>query len=156
PMLYSVLQNAPIPSEVSAELRSRFEVSVRRSLAQSAELARLAGLLEENRIPFVAFKGAVLSQYLYGMPGGRSSGEIDVHFKRQDVPRMRRVLVASGYHLKSTLHWSSDSATVRSREEEISFESPSEVSIDVHWRLMPRYSASVFDELTGWESLKPV
>src|SRR3989449_5356387 len=84
----------------------------------------------------------------------RTSGDIDVLAKKGDVPRMRNILVSSGYRVTTTLHWNSDSACVRAREEEISFEAPSGGSIDVHWRLMPGYSASVFDRLTGWESLR--
>src|SRR5207249_3213245 len=38
----------------------------------------------------------------------------------------------------------------------VSFESPSGVSIDVHWRLVPTYFASAFDEPDGWESLRTV
>src|SRR5206468_10826195 len=47
----------------------------------------------------------------------------------------------------STLHWNSASACLHSRESEISFVSPSGVSIDVHWRLLPSYFASAFDKL---------
>ena len=135
------------------QLHTRVQTSVRYSLVQSRELAQLAGLFEQNRISFVALKGPMLSQYLYGGLGMRASGDIDVLAKQEDVPRIRKILVSSGYRVTTTLHWNSDSACVRAREEEISFESPSGVSIDVHWRLMPRYSASVFDRLTGWESL---
>src|SRR2546425_6731951 len=84
----------------------------------------------------------------------RTSGDIDVLAKKGDVPRLRNILVSSGYRVTTTLHWNSDSACVRAREDEISFEAPSGVSIDVHWRLMPGYSASGFDRLTGWESLR--
>jgi len=156
PTLYSALQDAAVPQEFAGQLRSRFENSVRHSLALSGELARLAALFDEHRIPFVALKGPMLSHYLYGGLGSRTSGDIDVLVKREDVGRVRKILVSSAYHLKSTLHWNSDSACLRSREEEISFESPSEMSIDVHWRLMPRYSASVFDTLSGWESLRTI
>lgn len=156
PMLYSALRDTPIPPDFAEQLRSQFENSVRQSLAQSGELARLAGLFGEHRISFVALKGPMLSQYLYGALGARTSGDIDVLVKKEDVPRIRNILASSGYRLRTTLHWNSASACVRSREEEISFESPSDVSIDVHWRLMPRYSASVFDKLSGWESLRTV
>jgi hypothetical protein len=156
PLLYAALRDAQTPRAITEQLRSRFENSARQSLAQSGELARLAGILDDHRIPFVAIKGPMLSHYLYGALGARSSGDIDVLVKPEDVSRIRKVLVPAGYRLRSTLHWDSDSALLRSRDKEISFESPSGVSIDVHWRLMPRYSASVFDQLTGWESLTTV
>ncbi len=154
PMLYSALRETPIPQSFAEHLRSRFENSVRQSLAQSGELARLAELFEKHRISFVALKGPMLSQYLYGMLGTRSSGDIDVLVRPEDIPRIRNLLVSEGYCLTSTPHWDSDSACLRSRDEEIHFDSPRNVSIDLHWRLMPRYSASVFDCLTGWESLR--
>src|SRR5437867_5099135 len=156
PMLFAGLRDTPIPEKITGELRTRVQTSVRYSLAQSRELAQLAGLFEEHRISFVALKGPMLSQYLYGALGMRTSGDIDVLAKKGDVPRMRNILVSSGYRVTTTLHWNSDSACVRAREKEISFEAPSGVSIDVHWRLMPGYSASVFDRLTGWESLRTV
>src|SRR5262249_28398822 len=154
PMLYAGLQDAPVPEKVMDQLRTRVQTSARYSLAQSRELAQLAGLFEENRISFVALKGSMLSQYLYGALAMRASGDIDVLAKEDDVARIHNILVSSGYRVTTRLHWNSDSACVRAREKEISFESPFGVSIDVHWRLMPRYSASVFDRLTGWESLR--
>ena len=156
PMLYSALRDVPAPQEFAQQLRSSYETSALKSLTQSGELTRLAEKFEEHRIAFVALKGPLLSQYLYGALGARTSGDIDVLVKMEDVPRIRNILVSSGYRLSSALHWNSDSACVRSREAEISFQSAAEVSIDVHWRLMPHYSASVFDHLSGWESLRPV
>src|SRR5262249_17631482 len=156
PILYTALRDQPLPPPFGGQLRSRFENSVRQSLAQTAELARLAALFDEHRIPLVALKGPMLSQYLYGELGTRSSGDIDVLVKPEDVPQIRNILAPAGYRLHTTLHWHSDSACMRSREQEISFESPSGVSIDVHWRLMPRYFPSVFDRMTGWESLRTV
>src|SRR5262249_48194073 len=81
PMLYSALEQTQIPPGFTAQLRSRYENSVRQSLAQSAELARVAQLFREHAIPFVALKGAMLSQYLYGGLGGRTSGDIDILVK---------------------------------------------------------------------------
>jgi hypothetical protein len=138
------------------ELRNRFEGYVLRSLAQSAEIVRLAQIFDQNGIAFIALKGPMLSQYLYGSVGIRASGDIDVLVESKDMPRIRRVLVSSGYRMITSLHWDSDSACLRSREDETILGSPSAVNVDVHWRLIPRYSASVFDNLTGWESLRSV
>src|SRR6266404_1792592 len=100
PMLYSALEGKMAGgglAEFTDRLRARYENSVRCSLAQSAELSRLSGLFEERRIPFVALKGPMLSQYLYGALGARMSGDIDVLVKRQDVPRVRKTLAGARY-----------------------------------------------------------
>jgi hypothetical protein len=149
PILYLTLRD-PL-------LKPALEDSARISLAQSGELVRVASLLQGNSIPFAALKGPMLSQFLYSSLGTRSSGDIDILVRPGDVSRIRSLFIAEGYRLHTALHWPlSESAVIRSRDEEISFESASGVTVDVHWRLMPRYSASVFDRLTGWESLTTI
>jgi len=143
-----------MPDAIAAELRSGYESSVQRSLAQSGELARLSGLLEKHGIPVITVKGPLLSRYLYNNLSARSSGDIDLLARPEDVLRIRDVLVPRQYRVANTLHWNSDSAYLRSRENEISFASPSGVSIDVHWRLLPRYFASPFDDLDVWKSVR--
>jgi len=77
PMLSAALRDQSIPEAVQQTLRCALEESVRRSLAQTGELARVAGLFEERGIPMVALKGPLLSHYLYGDLGARTSGDID-------------------------------------------------------------------------------
>jgi len=154
PMLYAALREVPLPDDIAAELRARFQNSVQWSLTQSAELARLTALLEENDITSISLKGPLLSRYLYGELGARSSGDIDLLVKPGDLLLIRDLLLSRGYRVANTLHWNSDSAYLRSRENEISFGSPSGVSIDVHWRILPRYFASPFDELDVWREPK--
>ena len=156
PMLYNAFRETPIPDAVAEQLRSAFETSVRWSLAQSGELTGLVGLFEEKGIPVVALKGPLLSRYLYGDLSVRSSGDIDVLVKQDDVRRSRDALVSSGCRAANRLHWNSDSACLRLRGQEMAFDSPSGVSIDVHWRLVPPHFPSAFDELDGWESLATV
>src|SRR5437016_11220638 len=105
PMLYMVLRDASIPDVAAEKLHSGFESSAVWSLAQSGELARLAGLFEEQGIPVVALKGPLLSHYLYEDLGARTSGDIDVLVKGEDVLRSRDALVSSGYRVANTLHW---------------------------------------------------
>ena len=102
PMLYTALREVSIPHAVAEELRFGFESSAAWSLAQSGELARLVGLFEERAIPVVALKGPMLSCHLYGDLGARTSGDIDVLVKREDVLRSRDALVSSGYRVANT------------------------------------------------------
>src|SRR5207237_10396108 len=98
------------------DLRCALDETARRSRAQSAELARMARLFEERGFPMVALKGPLLSHYLYGDLGARTSGDIDLLAKRKDVARIRDVLMSQGYRLTTTLHWNSASACLRARE----------------------------------------
>ena len=154
PMLYTALRDESIPAQAAEELNAKYEQSVQRSLAQIGELARLAGLFERSGIPVVALKGPMLSQYLYGDFALRASGDIDVLVKAEDVLRVREILISNGYRGTNALPSNSRSACLRLRGKEMAFESPSGVSVDVHWRLVPPHFASVFDKLDPWESLR--
>ncbi len=156
PMVYKALRDLPIPDAAAKRLRSTYEVSVASSLAQSGELARVASLLQQQSVPVVAIKGPLLSQYLYGDLGSRTSGDIDLLAKREHIVQVRRILVSNGYRVKTTEHWDSTSACLRSRENEMSFICPSGVSVDVHWRLIPRYFSSPVDAFDAWANLAPV
>ena len=112
PMLYAALREVPLPDDIAAELRARFQSSVQWSLAQSAELARLTALLEESEITSIALKGPLLSRYLYGELGARSSGDIDLLVKPGDLLRIRDLLLSRGFRVANTLHlgWICDMA----------------------------------------------
>src|SRR5262245_14395594 len=75
PMLYTALRGEKIPDDIASSLRADFESCVQASLAQSAELARLAGIFEEDNIPVIFIKGPLLSRHLYENLGSRSSGD---------------------------------------------------------------------------------
>ena len=154
PMLHAALQNVAVPDMAAAQLHSTFENSVRWSLAEAGELARLAELFDRFGIPMVALKGPMLSQYLYGDPASRASVDVDVLVKSEDVVRARDTLLANGYHGTNALPWNSRSACLRLRGDEMSFVSPIGVSVDVHWRLVPPHFASVFDKTDPWQSLR--
>ena len=125
--------------------------TVRASLEQSAELAKVAGWLEAEGIAAISLKGPLLSRYLYGDLAMRSSGDIDLLVHREDVLRVRDVLKGHGFRIANTLHWNCDSACLRSRECELSFVSVTgPVSVDIHWRVLPGYFPSPFDHLDIW------
>jgi hypothetical protein len=156
PMLCKALADAELPNIAAANLRSLREASVAASLAQSGELVRLAGLFAEHEIPVVALKGPLLSRYLYNDLGLRVSGDIDLLTRREHVVQIRGILLERGYRVKTTPHWKSSNACLRSRDNEMSFESPAGVSIDIHWRLIPPFFAGPCDRLDPWNNTQTV
>src|SRR5262245_51121271 len=105
PILDIALRDLSLPDNVAKELHTAVKRSAGWSLAQSAELVRLADLLDRNGIPFVAVKGPLLNAYLYGDLSVRSSGDIDLFVKRETVPQIQDILASSRYRMTSTLHW---------------------------------------------------
>lgn len=87
------------------------------------ELAALTALLEEHGITHLPLKGAILRP-LYPQPWMRNSCDIDVLLKEEDIARTRAILTEAGYRpYGNTGH-------------DVSFDSPLDVHIELHFRLM--------------------
>ncbi len=70
------------------------------SLVLIQELRRLAGVLEEERLPALAVKGAVLAESVYGGVAVRPFVDIDLVIRREDFVRLERLLERDGYGSK--------------------------------------------------------
>ncbi len=82
---------------VPRPLRMKAMAIEARGARMVAELARIADAFEEARIPMLTFKGAVLSQQLYGDPGARSFSDLDVFVDPGDARLGEEVLERLGY-----------------------------------------------------------
>ncbi|HSU13331.1 nucleotidyltransferase family protein [Longimicrobium sp.] len=97
PLLHRHLADAPLPAEVSAELRARNRDEVHRALRLAAELRRLLAALGAAGIEVLAYKGPALAVQAYGDLSLRSFVDLDLLVRPGDVPRALGVLDAQGY-----------------------------------------------------------
>ncbi len=68
----------------------------RLKIVESA-LKRIKSRFDDDNIPFLVIKGAPLSHALFGSPAARSTADIDIWLRREDLPRARRRLFEMGY-----------------------------------------------------------
>lgn len=149
PFLYRASRNA--------ELRESIQGMARFNLILSAELVKLLEAFEEQQITVIPLKGPALNAALYGEHALRTSADLDLLVRPSDLLRTKSVLGKMGYRMESVIHWPVDSACFRSRESELSFSDPTDrVSADVHWRLLPEYFPTPFDEGEVWTNLRSV
>ncbi|HKM99172.1 MAG TPA: nucleotidyltransferase family protein [Candidatus Binataceae bacterium] len=154
PMVYRTLQESTTTHELAGIFRPAFEEDLHSSLALGGELCAIADLFATHSLEFVPLKGSLLSRRLYGDLAVRVSGDIDVLIQPHDVLAVRDLLLAQGYRIASPLHWSCDSACLRSREcELLMVHRTRPLTVDLHWRIVPWYFASAFDSASVWKSL---
>ena len=99
-------------------------VATFRYMQSAYELDAIANTFENAEICFMPLKGSVLNKY-YKEPWLRTSCDIDILVKKQDLERATSVLVSElGYELKpsSTMH-------------DVSIMSPSGVHLELHFEL---------------------
>lgn len=86
-----------VPVEAKEQLKKWRTQQAVRALGQVAELARVGRLFAAAGVPLIPLKGVALSQELYGDPCIRSSCDLDILVKPEDVEKAEELLVQAGY-----------------------------------------------------------
>lgn len=101
PLLHAALAKLPIraaiPAEVIEALRAAYQRTARANLASYAELGRLLGDFERERIPAILLKGGALAAALYPAIGLRPMRDLDLLVPVPDLPQASAALQARGY-----------------------------------------------------------
>jgi hypothetical protein len=152
---YESLGWVGVPAEVRAECAIFQRIHVVRMLSLSQELRRIDALFAANDMPFVAFKGAALSGFLYGDLSQREYGDLDILVPKEHVAASERLLGALGYtgpfadtefrHV--FLAFQQQYAFVR---EDI------HMSVDLHWHFNGIHSPFPLQPEEAWSELASV
>ncbi len=86
-----------VPEDARADLEHFRQHHLLKSLTLAGELHRLATLLSDRSIPFVAFKGPTLAIALYGGLAGREYNDVDVIVPQQRIDDAEDVIGSMGY-----------------------------------------------------------
>ena len=86
-----------IPDSGRADLERFRQHHLLKTLTLAGELHRLASLLSDRSIPFVAFKGPTLALALYGGLAGREYNDVDVIVPQRRIDDAEDVIGSMGY-----------------------------------------------------------
>jgi hypothetical protein len=86
-----------VPVSAAAELKDLAGAVSRRALLSAAELVRICDAFETDGIAVVPLKGVILSSQLFGDPGARYAGDLDVMIRPADLERTDALLSELGY-----------------------------------------------------------
>ena len=116
-------QNA-LGVEKQAELGRHILLAAYRQEQQSAVLEKLCRILESAEIAFLPLKGAVLREY-YPEGWMRTSCDLDILVREQDVERAAAVLVGEGGYARG-----------KKGSHDISLFAPNKTHVELHHKLM--------------------
>lgn len=141
-----------LPAVAAGALREGGLLAVRRTLGIAGELSRLAALFEARGIRVMGLKGSLVSQQLYGEPGVRHAGDIDLLVAPGDIAAADSLLRESNYRRSypdfepTAFQWR---RFLQIEHELCHFHQESGVIVELQWRLegLPDIA---FDEL--WHS----
>ena len=158
PLLYvhlNVVAPARVPQLVMRRLSDINHQNTQASLFLTGELLKILECLEANSIDAVPFKGPTLALRAYGDIGLRQFADLDVLVHKQDVPRVKELLISRGFTAKPELTSAQQAALIRF-DCAYNFDNGQEVVFDVHWRFVERHSSLAFDPNPFWKRLEPV
>ena len=117
---------------VQARLEERYASGLRHHLRVVADLAVVAEVLDRADLPWIAFKGPVLSELAYRRPDLRAYNDVDVLVRRADFQSAVQALEGVGARLVDT-NW----VLLRRMEPgQLHLVLPFGTLLDIHWHVV--------------------
>ena len=111
--------------EISEKFNKEIDIAMYRYLQISAAFSEIKNVLEDEKIPYIPLKGAVLRNY-YPQPFLRTSSDIDILIKKDDIKKAENVFTKK-YKYK---------VVIIGNSHDVSFMTPGGVHLELHFRLI--------------------
>jgi hypothetical protein len=156
------------PAAAVAELRAMQAANAGRALFLIGQLGQLVDALNAQGIEAISFKGPTLSMDVYGNPGMRAAGDLDVLVRRADMPRARELLIAAGYSLAyptstprevrylKQLDGEALREYIASHSEHHLLRNSGQVNVDLHWDIALRQLGLRVDLERLWKNVRRI
>jgi len=158
PLLYvhlSAVAPGTIPQRVMSRLGDTNHQNTQSSFFLTGELLKILECFEANNIDVVPFKGPTLALSAYVDVGLRQFADLDVLVHKQDVPRVKELLISRGFKPTPALNSAQQAALLRF-DCAYNFDNEQGVVLDVHWRFVEQHSLLAFDPSPFWNRLAPL
>jgi len=140
-----------VPEDLLAELNARYRAGATRNLSLTGELISLSQAFTAAGVPILPHKGPLLALAAYRDLAMRQFADLDILIHPLDLRRAIAILAEMGYHPAEDLAWLPPSALLRWAGE-MSYTSPHDVSVDLHWRLTPSHYPLQLDPEILWRN----
>jgi len=144
-----------VPQPVFSELRSAYHEYTRSNLFLTGELIKVLESFEANGIQAIPFKGPTLALRAYGEVGLRQFADLDVLVRKQDVPRVRELLIGRGFKPTTELTRGQQAALLRF-DCAYNFDNQRGVMLDVHWNFVEQHFSIEMNADGLWDRLEPI
>ncbi len=144
-----------VPDQALFKLQDHNQENTRRSLFLTGELLKLLELLEAQGIRAVPFKGPTLAWCAYGDVALRQFGDLDILVHKQDVLKVRELLVDEGFNPTPELTSAQEAALLRF-DCAYNFSNDKNVMFDVHWNFAAPYFSLAVDVQGVWDRLETI
>lgn len=159
PLLYFNLNRiAPgqVPPERLRELRERFQNNSALNVLLTGEMVSLLELFEQNQIPAVPYKGPAISVGIYGKISLRQFADLDILVPEKDVWKATELLIDRGYQAHFVIPERKQATFIRLGYVRLFKRESDNTTVELHWRLAPRFFGASFDTSTLWQRTRMI
>ncbi|HEV7744484.1 MAG TPA: nucleotidyltransferase family protein [Pyrinomonadaceae bacterium] len=159
PLLFFQLSRvAPdqVPSDQFKQLRDRSQSNSALNVILTGELVCLLELFEKNQIPAAPYKGPAIGVGIYGNSALRQFADLDIMVPEKDVWRATELLIERGYQAHFTIPARKQSSFVRLSYVRLFKHQTERITVELHWRLAPRFFGAEFDTAKLWNSSRRI
>ena len=159
PLLYWNLNKIhfeTVPEDILKELCNEYRVNMIRSVFLTAKLFSLVDLFQANGISAIPYKGPTLSVLAYGDFCLRHFNDLDLIIRKQDVLKVKELLLSNGYRPEYALLPDQEIAYLEHECEYNFFDDHRKILVELHWDIVQKYFSCHFDVNKVWDILKPV
>ena len=143
-----------VPPEQFKQLRDRAQSNAALNVLLTAEMVRLLELFEGNQIPAVPYKGPAIGVGVYGNLALRQFADLDILVPETDVWKATELLIDQGYLAHFVIPASKQSSFIRLGYVRLFNHKTDATTVELHWRLAPRFFGAPFDTSTLWQSAR--
>jgi hypothetical protein len=122
----------------------------------TGEMVRLLELFETNQIPAAPYKGPAIGVGIYGNSALRQFADLDIMVAEKDVWRATELLIERGYDAHFTIPARKQSSFVRLSYVRLFQHETERITVELHWRLAPRFFGAPFDSSKLWNSARRI
>ena len=115
-------------------------------------MVRLLELFEKNQIPAAPYKGPAIGVGIYHNSALRQFADLDIMVPEKDVWRATELLIDQGYQAHFTIPARKQSSFVRLSYVRLFEHETERITVELHWRLAPRFFGAAFDTSKLWNS----
>src|SRR5258708_1868061 len=158
PLLYyhvNSVDSLAVPQQARSQLQDENHENSKSNLFLAGELLKLLEFLSANGIYAIPFKGPTLALWAYGDVGLRQFGDLDILLRKQDVLRIKELLIGRGFKPTPEVTNTQQAALLRF-DCSYNFDNGRGVVLDVHWDCVPRYFSVELETNQLWDRLEPI
>ena len=159
PLLYWQLKSADsklVPTEAWQQLSAAFNTNACHNLALTSELCKLQELFTSQNILFLSFKGSVLAKLAYQNIALRQFVDIDILIYESDLKAASELLINNGYQPQFSFTEKQQEKYLEIRSEHNFFHPNKEITIDLHWSILPKHFSFSPEQKLVWSQQKTV